>query len=97
MLSLSAGLDPLRQANRIAGRLLYKSIFLSINGVPIRSARAGFVSDFSEWSGGGADADSRHVGQDRPKRVCVNRVFNFVALLAQGGEIAPPTTEQTGG
>jgi hypothetical protein len=49
------------------------------------------VSDFSEESGGGPDADFRHAGQDRPKRVRMYQAFNFagnlVALFAQRCEL----------
>ena len=38
MLTFAAALDPLRQANRIAGRSLYKWIFLSIDGAPVLSS-----------------------------------------------------------
>lgn len=44
-----------------------------------------FVRDLGEEFGGGPDADSRHAGQDRPKRVSKHQPFNFggdfVALL----------------
>jgi transcriptional regulator GlxA family with amidase domain len=38
MMTFAAALDPLRQANRIAGRALYKWIFLSIDGAPVHSS-----------------------------------------------------------
>jgi hypothetical protein len=38
MMTFAAALDPLRQANRIAGRVLYKWIFLSIDGAPVHSS-----------------------------------------------------------
>jgi len=38
MMTFAAALDPLRQANRIAGRALYKWIFLSIDGAPVYSS-----------------------------------------------------------
>ncbi len=49
------------------------------------------MGDFGQESGGGPDADSRHPGQDRPKRVSMHQPLNFggdfVTLLAQGGEL----------
>ena len=46
------------------------------------------MGDFGQESGGGPDADSRHAGQDRPKRVSKHQLFHFgsdlVALLTQG-------------
>lgn len=66
----------------------------------MRSRCEGFVSDFSEESGGGLDADSRHAGQDRPKRVCVHQTFNsagnLLALLAQGCELLGKTWHDDG-
>ncbi|CAJ2810216.1 transposase domain protein [Burkholderia pseudomallei] len=57
----------------------------------MRGRSEGFMRDLGQESGGGPDADSRHAGQDRPKRVCKHEAFdfacNFVALLAQGGEL----------
>lgn len=55
------------------------------------SRSEGFMGDFGQESGGGPDADSRHAGQDRPKRVSEHQSLDFggdlVALLAQGGEL----------
>lgn len=38
MMTFGAALDPLRQANRIAGRRLYKWIFISTDGAPVHSS-----------------------------------------------------------
>ncbi len=61
----------------------------------------GFVGDFGQESGGGPDADSRHAGQDRPKRVSMHQPLNFggdfVTLLAQGGELLGQAGHDDGG
>ncbi|CAB3773208.1 hypothetical protein LMG29542_07148 [Paraburkholderia humisilvae] len=65
----------------------------------MRSRCEGFVSDFSEESGGGPEADSGHASQDRPKRGGVHQAFNFagnfLALLAQGRELLGKTPLRT--
>ncbi len=61
----------------------------------------GFMGDFGQESGGGPDADSRHAGQDRPKRVSKHQPLNFsgdfVTLLAQGGELLGQARHDDGG
>ncbi|KWF38600.1 hypothetical protein WL88_25325 [Burkholderia diffusa] len=61
----------------------------------------GFVGNFGQESGGGPDADSRHAGQDRPKRVSKHQSFNlssdFVALLTQGRKLLGQTGHDDGG
>jgi transcriptional regulator GlxA family with amidase domain len=48
MMTFGAAVDPLRQANRIAGRALYKWNFLSIDGAPVHSsAGVPFPIDYS--------------------------------------------------
>lgn len=60
-------------------------------GGKMRGRSEGFVRDLCEESGCGPDADSRHAGQDRPKRVGMYKAFDFagdlVTLFAQGGEL----------
>ncbi|CAM2174585.1 hypothetical protein BO443_220003 [Burkholderia orbicola] len=57
----------------------------------MRSRGEGFVCNFGQESGGSPDADSRHAGQDRPKRVSKHQSLNFgsdlVALLTQGRKL----------
>lgn len=61
----------------------------------------GFVGNFGQESGGGPDADSRHAGQDQPKRVSNHQSFNlgsdFVALLTQGCKLLGQTGHDDGG
>jgi hypothetical protein len=58
------------------------------------------VSEFSEESGGGPAPDSRHAGQDRPKRVRMYQTPDFagnlVALLVQGIELVGQTGHDDG-
>ncbi|KGU75707.1 hypothetical protein BBL_1826 [Burkholderia pseudomallei MSHR1328] len=61
----------------------------------------GFLGGFGQASGSGPDADSRHAGQDRPKRVSKHQPLNFgsdfVTLLAQGGKLLGQTRHDDGG
>lgn len=49
------------------------------------------MGDLGQESGCGPDADSRHAGQDRPKRVSKHQSLHFgsdlVALLTQGRKL----------
>ncbi|AGK47221.1 transposase domain protein [Burkholderia thailandensis MSMB121] len=61
----------------------------------------GFLGDFGQESGSGPDADSRHAGQDWPKRVSKHQPLNFgsdfATLLAQGGKLLGQTRHDDGG
>lgn len=41
------------------------------------------MRDLSEESGGCPDADSRHAGQNRLKRVCLYQTFDFAGTSAR--------------
>lgn len=49
----------------------------------MRSRSERLMGDLGQESGGGPDADSRHAGQDRPKRVSKYQLFNFGSDLGQ--------------
>ncbi|KVT69508.1 hypothetical protein WK56_22800 [Burkholderia ubonensis] len=59
------------------------------------------MGSFGQESGGDPDTDSRHAGQDRPKRVGEHQPLNFggdfVTLLAQGGKLLDQTRHDDGG